>query len=142
MATWVNLMDLIFPIGSFYISRQSTSPASIIGGSWTQVTDAVLRGSTGIGYTGSDTHALTVNEMPSHTHSLYSAGYGYDWNAGGGANVNANSGDKVHDVSWKITSAGGGKHIRLCNALTIAISGIEPLSCSKNPGGVLNGLLG
>lgn len=70
MATWVNLMDLIFPIGSFYISRQSTSPANIIGGSWAQVTDAVLRGSTGIGYVGSDTHTLTVNEMPSHAHEL------------------------------------------------------------------------
>lgn len=68
MATWVNLLDVMFPVGSFYISRQATSPASIIGGSWTQVTNAVLRGSTSIGYTGSDTCTLTVNQMPYHTH--------------------------------------------------------------------------
>ena len=88
MATWINLMDLIFPIGSFYISQQSTSPASIIGGSWTQVTDAVLRGSTSIGYIGSDTHTLTISEMPSHDHQAGSQNW-VVYDAGGWASRNS-----------------------------------------------------
>ena len=70
MATWVNLMDVVYPIGSMYIANSSTSPASIIGGSWTQITNAALRGATSAGYTGSDTHSITVRELPQHTHEL------------------------------------------------------------------------
>lgn len=42
MANWVNLMDVIYPVGSIYLSASSTSPASIIGGSWTQKSGCVL----------------------------------------------------------------------------------------------------
>lgn len=68
MATWVNLMDIVYPVGSIYLSVSSTSPSSIIGGTWSQITNAVIRGSGG-GYKGSDTHTLTINEMPAHHHS-------------------------------------------------------------------------
>lgn len=42
MANWVNLMDVIYPVGSIYLSASSTSPASIIGGSWAQKSGCVL----------------------------------------------------------------------------------------------------
>lgn len=42
MATWVNLLDVIYPAGSVYLSRNATSPASLIGGTWTQIKGAVL----------------------------------------------------------------------------------------------------
>lgn len=71
------LKDL-YPVGSLFLSTSSTSPASIFGGTWEQIKDRFLlaagstysAGSTG----GSATHKLTVNEMPSHTHSMYSPG--------------------------------------------------------------------
>lgn len=68
--SWVNLLDAIYPVGSVYISTINTSPASIVGGVWTQIEDAVLRGISGgeTGYVGSDTHTMTVEEMPSHNH--------------------------------------------------------------------------
>lgn len=67
---WTNILDVIYPVGSIYISTVNISPASTIGGSWTQIEDAVLRGiSEGeTGYIGSDTHTMTIEEMPSHTH--------------------------------------------------------------------------
>ena len=36
MANWVNLMDVVYPIGSYYLSYDKTSPAQIFGGSWFQ----------------------------------------------------------------------------------------------------------
>lgn len=61
-----------YQIGEFYLSSSSTSPAILFGGTWEQVKDKFLlaagdaysAGSTG----GEVTHALTVDEMPSHLH--------------------------------------------------------------------------
>lgn len=63
-----------YPIGSIYISVNSTNPSTYFGGSWTQIKDRFLlacgssysNGSTG----GEANHTLTVNEMPSHGHDL------------------------------------------------------------------------
>ena len=72
MATWVNLLDVIYPIGSIYFSRSATSPASTIGGSWTQIKGAVLAacGANSFAtnkYGGS--LKISINQMPSHTHT-------------------------------------------------------------------------
>lgn len=72
MASWVNIMDIIYPVGTFYISNKNTSPSSTIGGTWSQVTNAAIRGvatSTGAGYTGSDSTTLTTSQIPSHAHN-------------------------------------------------------------------------
>lgn len=72
MATWVNLMDIVYPIGAFYISNKNTSPSSLIGGTWAQVTNAAIRGvasSTSAGYYGNDSTTLTVDHLPKHTHN-------------------------------------------------------------------------
>lgn len=86
--TIAEIMLALYPVGAVYISVNSTSPASLFGGTWEQIhgrfllasgspdanTDnrfgnitcgweAVL-GSTG----GQDYHTLTVEEMPSHSH--------------------------------------------------------------------------
>lgn len=65
---FINLLQAVYPVGAVYISTVNTSPSSLIGGTWTQITNAALRASTSIGYTGSDTHAITINEMPNHRH--------------------------------------------------------------------------
>ena len=67
------MWEKIYPVGSIYISANSTSPASLFGGTWEQIKDRFLlaagdtysAGSTG----GEANHTLTVNEMPSHYHS-------------------------------------------------------------------------
>lgn len=62
----------IYPVGSIYMSVNSTSPATLFGGTWERIQDRFLlaagssysAGATG----GSATHTLTVDEMPSHNH--------------------------------------------------------------------------
>lgn len=67
---FVNILDVIYPVGAMYFSTTSTSPASIVGGTWTAVDSAAIRGANEVGYTGSDTHTLTIDEMPSHKHEI------------------------------------------------------------------------
>ena len=74
-SSWI---DILHPVGSFYFSYTSTSPSSLFGGTWTQVVGAAIRGSNGVGYTGSDTHTLTIGEIPSHSHSTLLAGLNND----------------------------------------------------------------
>lgn len=69
MSNFVNIMDIIYPVGSIYQSMNVTSPASLIGGTWTQVT-TFLYGSTLSKRTGGEaTHTLSLNEMPAHSHN-------------------------------------------------------------------------
>ena len=68
------VFDMVYPVGSVYVSVNSTSPATLFGGTWEQIKDRFLlsagdtykAGATG----GEATHVLTVDEMPRHNHSI------------------------------------------------------------------------
>lgn len=71
------IADMVYPIGSYYMSNISTNPAEILGmGVWEQVKGKVIVGVdeddtdfASAGLTGGEkTHKLTIAEMPSHTH--------------------------------------------------------------------------
>lgn len=54
---WTNILQIFFPIGSVYFSTVNSSPASTIGGTWTQITNRFIRTGTSPTTTGgSDTH--------------------------------------------------------------------------------------
>lgn len=63
-----------YPVGAIYISTVSTSPASLFGGTWTQIKDRFLYSVGDTAFAGQQggeiSHTLTVNEMPGHYHSL------------------------------------------------------------------------
>lgn len=73
-----NIFDLIYPVGSFYISAKSTNPATLFGGTWEQIQGKFLLGRSSSYPAGSiggeATHTLTEAEMPSHEGHL-SAGF-------------------------------------------------------------------
>lgn len=68
-----DLVNLIYPIGSIYMSVNNVSPETFLGGTWEQIEDTFLlasgtkhtAGSTG----GEETHTLSVEETPTHTHT-------------------------------------------------------------------------
>lgn len=78
----IGVIGMIYPVGSIYISANSTSPAELFGGTWERLKDVFLlaagdtyaAGSTG----GESSHTLTVNEMPAHTHEVAVRVQGYD----------------------------------------------------------------
>lgn len=68
----LNLLDLIYPIGSIYMSVNDINPSLMFGGTWEKIEDKFLLGSGNyeLGDTGGEaTHTLTVDEMPSHKHT-------------------------------------------------------------------------
>lgn len=69
---FVNLGQVIYPVGSVYHSFNTTSPASIFGGSWSALNNQFLLSSNGnINTTGGEwNHTLTAPEIPDHQHSF------------------------------------------------------------------------
>ena len=69
-----NIFDLIYPVGSFYISAKSTNPATLFGGTWEQIQGRFLLGRSSsypVGSMGGEaTHTLTDSELPLHGHYL------------------------------------------------------------------------
>lgn len=94
-----SIVDAIYPVGSIYMSVNSTSPATLFGGTWEQIkgrfllgtgtpdnnsntyygSDLTYNGQTKynetVGSTGGESrHTLSVAEMPSHTHEIQGGG--------------------------------------------------------------------
>ena len=115
------IFKLIYPVGSIYLSWNSTNPSTYFGGTWVQLKGGFLYGfvespgtgnGTGTatngnnGNTGSTT--LTVDQIPSHTHKQRSRGNdGNIAQAGGGVGYEflGTSGASVGETF----ATGGGK---------------------------------
>lgn len=89
--SWINLLDAIYPVGAVYFSILSISPASTIGGTWTQLTGGLLglADSAGIAAAGSNggSNTITIEELPKHNHELQAGQQGGSagWDNSGGA---------------------------------------------------------
>lgn len=113
----LTILNMIYPVGSIFISTSSANPATTMGGTWTRYgqgrvlvgvnesdTDFSTAGKTG----GEKTHLQTVEEMPSHTHGFRGGGennyvrvepsstYGYSGNSD--KTTNATGGNKPFNI--------------------------------------------
>lgn len=83
------LLDLIYPIGSVYMSVQNVSPEDFLGGTWEQIQGQFLlaasstypAGSTG----GEAEHALTEDELPEIGGYITATSSGSKWSIFGTA---------------------------------------------------------
>lgn len=77
-----NILSRIYPVGSIYLSLNTTNPSTFLGGAWELIKDTFLIGagnSYQLGSTGGSSahkhttgdHTLTINEMPSHNHKYF-----------------------------------------------------------------------
>lgn len=92
----------LYPIGSVYISFNSTNPSTLFGGTWTRLKDRFLLAS-GDSYApnttgGSATKTLTINNLPSHTHSCGSAGA--HTHTRGTMNITGTFGGAIDTADW------------------------------------------
>jgi hypothetical protein len=120
-----SLLDLIYPVGSVYMSTNDVSPQTFFGGTWERLQNRFLIGAGdtyGAGAMGGyATHTLTLDELPSHRHDRITyAGNSY-WNVGdnsglGGTQTEENI--KTYNASgtttatsasiWATNKVGGG----------------------------------
>ena len=67
-------VDLIYPVGSIYMSVNATNPKELFGGTWKQIEGRFLLGMSSsypAGSTGGEaTHTLTTSEIPFHNHAI------------------------------------------------------------------------
>lgn len=80
---YASIVDIVYPIGSIYMSVNAADPSTLFSGtSWEKLEGRFLLGSNSTykpGSTGGEaTHTLTQNEMPQHTHPMYSYNPGGD----------------------------------------------------------------
>lgn len=89
-----DLLDKIYPVGSIYISIDSTSPGEYLGGEWEKYEEGkmLLSSSTSrpAGQTGgSEEVSLTTAQLPSHAHTM---NHGHAVNSGGVAATTTSGG--------------------------------------------------
>lgn len=71
----VSLLNLVYPVGSIYMSFSNTSPASFLGGTWARLSNTFLYASTSdvvassLSRYGSSTAKLSVSNLPDHKHT-------------------------------------------------------------------------
>lgn len=112
--TFADMLNLIYPIGSIYISTSDINPGELFGGTWQQLKDKFLlavgdtydAGSEG----GEAKHILTVDEMPSHTHDFGNMPLTFSARDTSGDNaIDPGSSGTVKKVTYTTTATGGGK---------------------------------
>lgn len=122
-------LDKVYPVGSIYMSVNSTNPSTLFGGTWVQLTDTFLYASntadtnstTATG--GEATHSLTLSEMPSHNHTqnahhhIPNANWdfllgqtGVNWESSGGKGSIAQSGNNHYAYTSSSNSDVGQLH--------------------------------
>ena len=134
MSNFVNLLDIIYPVGSIYQSMSATSPVDFIGGTWTKIKTFLYGADTAKETGGEATHTLTIDEMPSHEHGIVVAVV----NGGDAAyhrilfatNSPAWNNGKP-DWNNAAKSAGGGKHTTTCRHTQPVSSGIAQHSFTE-----------
>lgn len=67
-------LNSVYPIGSIYISVNSTDPGTLFGGTWQQIKDRFLL-SAGDTYAAGTSGGSAKATLPSHTHTVGSNGY-------------------------------------------------------------------
>lgn len=93
------ILDNVYPVGSIYMSVNSTNPKNLFGGTWEQIQGKFLFGmnsSYPAGSTGGEiTHKLTWNEMPGHYHEGLYYSYQDTENL-----ITLNAGSASYHIPW------------------------------------------
>lgn len=113
-----SLLDMVYPVGSIYLSVSGTDPQTLFGGTWARLEDVFLlaagakhaAGSTG----GEESHILTEPEIAPHKHAMAygpessasSTGFPYGIAAGSATN---SAGGRGYASNLGTFSAGGGQ---------------------------------
>jgi len=109
-----DLLNMVYPVGSIYMSAVNISPASFLGGTWQAIEQGRMLMAAGSSWQAGTTggaayHALTVQEMPAHDHSATETA------AGGHTHGASTASAGAHSHSGSTNSAGNHYHTGTTN---------------------------
>jgi len=118
-----DLLNMVYPVGSIYMSAVNISPAAFLGGTWQAIEQGRMLMAAGSSWQAGTTggaayHTLTVQEMPAHDHSATETAAGAHSHGAstGSAGAHAHSGSTNstgnHYHTGTTSSAGGHSHTR------------------------------
>ena len=106
------ILGLVHPVGSIYMSINNVSPATLFGGKWVQIKGRFLLGASDVykaNTTGGEaTHALTTDEMPEHRHSIYYPNAGGPYGDAALSYPEGSGTDKTWEAEMCKTQSAGG----------------------------------
>ena len=119
--TLQEICNRAYPVGSYYFSNSSTSPVTLFGGTWTQISGYFVKAmSSSIGSTGGSssqnvnfcpTHSHTISSHThtciSHTHSISSVSHSHTVNT----HSHSNSTSQGHGHSYRIPQSPPGTEV-------------------------------
>lgn len=112
MDTVDQILKLVHPVGSIYMSINNVSPATLFGGKWVQIKGRFLLGASDVykaNTTGGEaTHALTTDEMPEHRHSIYYPNAGGPYGDAAISYPQGSDTDKTWEAEMCKTQSAGG----------------------------------
>ena len=119
------VLSKVYPVGSIYMSVNSTNPQNLFGGTWVQIKDRFLlaagttykAGATG----GEATHTLTENEIPEHRHSIWFPNAGGEQSAAIGYPEAGSKNTWYAEASKTGGAGGGGAHNNMPPYLAIYV---------------------
>ena len=103
--TMLSITDLIYPVGSVYISVNSTDPGELFGGTWQQIKDRFLL-SAGDTYAAGSTGGSAKATLPSHTHTVGDGDYNL-WGAKKGKGSTEPGNQISGDAKYYAAATGG-----------------------------------
>lgn len=103
--TSTSIIDLIYPVGSIYMSVNAANPETLFGGTWQQIKDKFLL-SAGDTYAAGTSGGSAKATLPSHTHTVGSGGYQL-WGAKSGKGSTEPGNQISGDAKYYAAATGG-----------------------------------
>lgn len=120
------VLETVYPIGSIYMSVNSTSPATLFGGTWQAIKGKFLLGADSDVYKAGNTggeaaHTLTEREMPNHRHSIWFPNDGGEQSAAIGYPDTGSENTYYAEASKTSGTGGGAAHNNMPPYLAVYI---------------------
>ena len=126
-----SLLDMVYPVGSIYLSVSGTDPQTLFGGTWARLEDVFLlaagakhaAGSTG----GEESHILTEPEIAPHKHAMAygpessASSTGFPYGIAAGSATNSAGGRGYASNLGTLSSGGGQPHNNMPPYLSVYI---------------------
>lgn len=125
-----SIVDFIYPVGSVYISVNSTDPGKLFGGTWQQIKDRFLL-SAGDTYAAGSNGGSAKATLPSHTHTVGSGGYQL-WGAKSGQG-STEPGNQISGDAKYYAAANGGSASNYKWLNSVDSKGVSDVSQANMP---------